>query len=92
MPSCCDYNSSMIRTQIQLTEEQIRKVRRAAREQGVSLAEIIRRCVERGIDAEVPDRGALYARAGRSVGAFRDRDDAGDVSTRHDAYLDQAFE
>jgi plasmid stability protein len=82
----------MVRTQIQLTEEQARQLRVRAREQGLSLAEVIRRCVEKGLSEEAPDRAALYARAARLVGRYRDRRGARDVSTRHDEYLDEAFE
>lgn len=82
----------MIRTQIQLTEEQLRKLRRAARAQGLSIAEIVRRCIDRSIDKEVPDRRACYARAARLVGAFTDREGVSDVSGEHDAYLERAFE
>lgn len=81
----------MIRTQIQLTEVQMRLLRRAAREQGVSLAEIVRRCIERGVADELNDRTALYEQAWRIVGAFRDREEARDVSEKHDAYLDEGF-
>lgn len=82
----------MIRTQIQLTEQQMRSLRRAAREQGVSLAEMVRRLVDRGIEEELPDRKAAYERAARSLGGFEDHDAAGDVSEEHDAYLDAAYE
>lgn len=81
----------MIRTQIQLTEQQMRSLRRAARAQGVSVAEIVRRLIERGIAEELPDRRALYERASRSVGTFHDHEDARDVSERHDDYLGKAF-
>ena len=77
----------MIRTQIQLTEEQVRKLKRAAAAQGVSMAEVIRRCIDRGVAEELPDRETAYRRAGTLVGAFRDRRGARDVSTRHDDYL-----
>ncbi len=81
----------MIRTQVQLTEEQHRRLRQAARSQGVSVAEIVRRCNEKGIQTEIPDRGEQYARASRIVGKFRDRTDATDVSVNHDNYLEDAF-
>jgi hypothetical protein len=77
----------MIRTQIQLTEEQVRKLKRAAAAQGVSMAEVIRRCIDRGVAEELPDREPACRRAGMLVGAFRDRRGARDVSTRHDDYL-----
>jgi hypothetical protein len=63
----------MVRTQIQLTEQQARRLRAQARERGLSLAEVIRRYVEKGLAAEAPDRRALYERAARLVGRFRDR-------------------
>jgi hypothetical protein len=52
----------MIRTQIQLTEQQVRRLRAQAREQGVSLAEMIRRCVDKALADGVPNRIALYDR------------------------------
>ena len=82
----------MVRTQIQLTEEQLHKLRRAARGQGVSLAEIVRRCIDRAIEQEIPGRRDDYARAARLVGAFQDREGARDVSAQHDAYLERAME
>lgn len=82
----------MVRTQIQLTEQQARRLRAEARARGVSLAEIIRQYVERGLSENVPDRRALYERAARLVGRFRDRRGARDLSRSHDRYLDEAFE
>lgn len=81
----------MVRTQIQLTEQQARRLRAEARERGVSLAEMIRRCVEKALADEGPDRAALYDRAARVVGRFRDRHGARDVSRRHDRYLEEAY-
>ena len=86
------YHKVMIRIQIQLTEEQRRKLRRAARDQGVSLAEMVRRLIDRGMEQEAPDRRAAYARAAESLGKFRDREGAVDVGTRHDDYLDDVYE
>ena len=37
----------MIRTTIQLTEEQSRRLRKMATDEGVSLSELIRRCFDR---------------------------------------------
>jgi len=81
----------MVRTQIQLTEQQARRLRAQAREHGQSLAALVRRYVEMGLEEEVPDREQLYQRAARIVGRFRDRRGARDVSTRHDRYLNEAF-
>lgn len=82
----------MIRTQIQLTEEQTHRLKQAARERGVSMAEMIRRCIDRGLGAEVPDRAARYARAAELVGAFDDPTGARRVAEAHDEYLPDAFE
>ena len=81
----------MNRTQIQLTDGQIKKLRRAARASGVSVAEMIRRLVDQGVDALTPGTEERYAKAARHIGAFRDRGGASDVSEQHDRYLDQAF-
>jgi predicted DNA-binding protein len=82
----------MVRTQIQLTEQQARRLRAQARERGLSLAEIIRRYIEKGLSEEISDRSVLYERAGRVLGRFRDRRGARDISSKHDRYLDEAFE
>jgi hypothetical protein len=82
----------MIRTQIQLSEEQLRRVRRAAHDEGVSVAEIIRRCIDRALDEEEAGRRRRYLQAREVVGAYRDFEGRGDVSESHDAHLDDAFE
>jgi hypothetical protein len=56
------------------------------------VAELIRRCVETALSAEEPSRAERYARARRIAGKFADRQDAKDLSRRHDDYLDEAFE
>jgi hypothetical protein len=81
----------MVRTQIQLTGRQARRLRAEARERRISIAEMIRRYVEKGLSEET-DRAALYDRAARLVGRFRDRRGARHVSIDHDRYLDEAFE
>jgi hypothetical protein len=82
----------MVRTQIQLTEVQARRLRVAARREGISLAEVIRRFVDRGLADEAGARAERYTRAAEVVGRYRDRKGAKDVATGHDAYLDEAFE
>jgi hypothetical protein len=81
----------MIRTQIQLTERQARRLRSRARAQGISLAEVIRRCVDRGLADEEPGRADLYARAAGVVGRFPDQRGARNLARRHDRYLDEAY-
>lgn len=90
MTSCRAYIAGMVRTQIQLSEQQARRLRARARELGVSLAELIRQFVDKGL-TDTPDRAQPYDRAARLVGRFRDRHGATDVSSRHDDYLDEAY-
>jgi 16S rRNA U516 pseudouridylate synthase RsuA-like enzyme len=78
----------MIRTQVQLTEGQMRDLRRMAEKEGVSVAEIVRRSVDRYIrttqgltDEERRQRALSFA------GRFRDPARARDVAERHDDYL-----
>jgi uncharacterized protein with von Willebrand factor type A (vWA) domain len=89
---CCAYTRTVVRTQIQLTDQQARRLRDEAREHGISLAELIRRYVEKGLSDGASDRAALYDRAARLVGRFSDREGAADVSREHDRYLGETFE
>jgi len=92
MTSCSADTKLVVRTQIQLTEQQARRLRAQARERGVSLAEMIRQCVEKTLAEDTPNRAELYDRAARLIGRFPDRRRARNVSVKHDAYLDQAYE
>jgi len=80
----------MIRTQIQLTEQQSARLKAAAARRGVSVAELIRQSVDalfaRGLDRSPED---LYGRAARAAGRFRSG--AHDVSVKHDEYLSEAY-
>jgi predicted DNA-binding ribbon-helix-helix protein len=82
----------MVRTQIQLTEEQAAKLKRIAAERGVSMAELIREAVDR-----IPDRNDRAERFDRAIevirtSRFSDREGKTDVSVRHDDYLVEAIE
>ena len=79
----------MIRTQIQLTEEQVRRIRALARREGVSMAEIIRRGVDDFLASAELSWDDLWERASSLVGDFEDRESADDVAARHDEYLDE---
>lgn len=81
----------MIRTQIQLTEQQVRRLKDRAHSEGVSMAEVIRRCVDRTLEQEQVSRNELYRRAATLIGAFHDCESATDVSVNHDKYLDEAY-
>ncbi len=80
----------MVRTQIQLTDEQAREIKKVAVAKGVSVAEIIRRAVEEVIKSSTrADREERQRRAFEIVGKFRSG--KRDVSKKHDAYLTEAY-
>jgi hypothetical protein len=81
----------MVRTQIQLTDEQARKLRRRSKQRGLSMSAMIRQYVDRGLGDQSSDLGATYQRAALLVGRFPDREAARDLATGHDRYLDSAF-
>ena len=76
----------MVRTQIQLTEEQARSLKRLAASRQVSIAELIRQGVDTvlrsntGIDLDEKRRRAIAA-AGRFRSGQRD------ISEKHDKFL-----
>lgn len=80
----------MVRTQIQFTTAQVKRLKATARAQEVSVAEVVRRCVDSSLRQPLPKRADLYARAAGLVGAFRAGEKAG-LSTRHDEHLVDAF-
>ena len=81
---------TMIRTQIQLTEEQAVAAKRAAAERGISMAEVIREALDHELGQ--PERSDRWGRALAAVGKFRDLEGATDVSARHDDYLAEVYE
>ena len=81
----------MIRTQIQLSENQVRSIKQLAATLGVSMAEIIRRAIDDKIKEEFrPSREEVRERAMRAGGRFSV--EIKDLSTNHDQYLAEAFE
>ena len=82
----------MIRTQIQLTEEQHKFLREKAAEYKVSMAELIRRGVDLLAERETqPDWEERKRRAKAIVGIAQDIDGATDVSVNHDKYLAEIY-
>lgn len=76
----------MIRTQIQLTDEQAALLRRAAAERGLSMAAVIRELVD---DALAAPARARTARARSAIGRFASG--ARTVSREHDRELEEAY-
>jgi len=81
----------MVRTQIQLTDEESRKAKRLAAKYKVSVAELIRRSLDRTLREEVipPDDEEIRRRAIAAIGSFHSGPN--DVSERHDDYLVEAY-
>ncbi len=73
----------MIRTQVQLTQEQFAALKREAVDRGISMAEVIRRALEQ--ELERGKRREARQRMIASIGGFRSG--LRDVARRHDDYL-----
>lgn len=82
----------MVRTQVQLTQEQAQALKRIAAKRGVSVAEIIRRAIDTVVTTEVlpPDREEIRRRALEAVGCFHSG--LSDLSTRHADYWAEDIE
>ena len=80
----------MIRTQIQMTEEQIKKLKKIASKKHRSMAEIIRQAINNFMavkaDADIEER---KTRAIAAAGRFHSK--VSDLSEAHDKYLAEAF-
>ena len=72
----------MVRTQISLTEDQMRRLRAEARRRQMPIAAIVREAVDRAVPVDPGDRLAQFQRALSAVGRFDSG--SGDVSARHD--------
>ena len=80
----------MVRTQIQLTEEQARALKAQARMEERSMADVVRECVAEYLARRhAPDITDLARRARNLKGRFRSG--CPDLAEAHDRYLDDAF-
>jgi len=80
----------MVRTQIQITEEQAAAVKRLARLRGISMAEVIRQGVDQVLRTEGPvDAEERRRRALSVIGRYHSG--LGDLSEHHDDYLAEAY-
>jgi Arc/MetJ-type ribon-helix-helix transcriptional regulator len=80
----------MVRTQIQLPEQQVTLLKRLAAQQHVSMAELIRRAVD--LLTLSPDATNIMERRERALAAAgRFHSGRGDLADRHDDYLAEAF-
>jgi len=80
----------MVRTQIRLSKEQVKAIKRIAAAQGTSMAEVIRRAVNGIIgSSSAGDWKEQHQRALEIVGKFRSGNRDG--SKNHDRYLAEAY-
>ena len=77
-----DNMHNVIRTQISLTEDQMRRLRAEARRRRVPIAEVVRDAVYRIVPIDPGDQRARFERALSAVGRFDSG--AGDVASNHD--------
>ena len=79
----------MIRTQIQLTEEQHSRLKRWAHYRGISLSEAVRRCVADRLSAETAEtsRADRLREASAVFGKYADPDGPSRVANDHDKHL-----
>ncbi|HHY95521.1 MAG TPA: ribbon-helix-helix protein, CopG family [Firmicutes bacterium] len=80
----------MIRTQVQLEEEQARALRLLAAARNVPVAELVRQAVDRYIrGAGMVDMAEVRKKAAAAAGRFRSG--CRDVGRNHDEYLAEAY-
>lgn len=80
----------MVRTQIQLTEEQAARMKTAALKKGVSMAELIRQAIEMLLDkGSEKSEAELRRRAIEAAGRFHSG--RRNVARNHDGYLSEDF-
>ena len=84
------YHVVVIRTQVQLTENQVKALRHLSSSSGQSIADLVRQ----GVDSLLAGRSGIsreerFARAKHVAGKFRSGKSG--VSTRHDHYLAEDF-
>jgi len=80
----------MVRTQIQLTEEQVKAVKTVSKEHGISTAEVIRRAIDLLLRSGVyVEEGEKRMRALNIVGRFCSG--RHDISKNPDAHLADAY-
>jgi hypothetical protein len=79
----------MIRTQIQLTEDQVQKLREISLSSNESVASLIRNAIDRFLATGKPNRKAQYRQAMSLSGKYKTEQP--DISVKHDRYLEEDF-
>ena len=82
----------MVRVQIQLDPARHRELKRRAKDQGLSVAELVRRSIDADFDARRSDIHEDRIRRARAVlGKYRDPAGRGSTGRDHDAALADAY-
>ncbi|MCL5985947.1 MAG: ribbon-helix-helix domain-containing protein [Actinobacteria bacterium] len=80
----------MIRTRIQLTEEQYKLLKTLSKERNVSIAEVVRECISHYYDSRcLTSEDEKCSKAIDTLGKFRSG--MKDISINHDRYLAEDF-
>jgi len=79
----------MIRTQIQLTEQQFSKIKELARQGNASVASVVRSAIDKYLVSGKPGRDVLYREALKVAGKYKAKEP--DISIKHDKYLEETF-
>ena len=80
----------MVRTIVQLTEEQSARLRERAKDEGVSVAELVRRGVDHILSTQSRDE-EIRKRALSAIGFISDGE-APDLAVDHDRYLAEVYD
>ncbi len=81
----------MVRTQIQLTEQQAARLRKRAATERVSMAQLIRRCLDAALPESDPDSEKDRRRRAIDAIGFLGSGEP-DLARNHDRYLAEAYD
>lgn len=80
---------NVIRTQVQLDEEQYQRLKALSIRRSESISQLVRECVEQLLNAV--DRRETWERLMEAAGSCHDPEGKTDVALRHDDYLARAY-
>ena len=82
----------MVRVQVQLDTTQHRRIKRRAKRLGLSVAEVVRRCIDAELRSQEPDAHKdRVRRALAVVGRYTDPAGKRNIARDHDAALAEAY-
>ena len=85
-------NAIMVRIQIQLGQSRHRDLKRRAKRLGVSVAEVVRRCVDAQFERDDADGAETRLQRAKAIaGRYTDPAGATRTASQHDAALTDAF-